>query len=467
MAKEKTNLERMKALQAVGIQVNKHYGGDVVRRIVLDCDRVSTGSLALDYALGCNSKGIGGIPVGHTSCFVGWESAGKTTAALRTAGNFQRACARCFMPANSPGVEAALDESGDPIVEPIGLDEHGVMQYAPVYTVTGRCDCYKAGRWTPEKPEFTGKVSEKKEQEEAWTKYLSDLTENSFVPCVVVFVDQENTLDLKWAQRAGCNVMVYDEVMKLWCRVMQFVHVVPSSAEQAIDLVAHYIANGADYIIVDSIPALVPQVEREASASDDQRAQQARMINKALRRWVGDSSEIKTKEGRPITMTVIQGWRSGMGAFAERVMPGGNGQKFAYSIIADLRTAEKEEKSEALMSHGNKSQKMTGVVHLRQFFEIRKNKTWPPNKKGSHVLQLVDDGDEKAGQIMEIPYLYETATVFGLVEKAGSKYKFRGQEFGSQTAVMGYIASNPAVKRWLDRELRLALYASVNEEFMK
>jgi len=74
-----------KSLEPVLNRLKKEFGetvqlGDVKRNV----DVISTGSLALDVA-----TGIGGYPRGRITQLAGWESAGKTTHALKAAANVQ------------------------------------------------------------------------------------------------------------------------------------------------------------------------------------------------------------------------------------------------------------------------------------------------------------------------------------------------------------------------------------------
>ena len=88
MANEK-NTEKMKALDAVLLQIEKQYGKGAVMRLgenaSMNVEHIRTGSLALDMALG-----IGGIPKGRIVEIYGPESSGKTTLALHIAASAQK-----------------------------------------------------------------------------------------------------------------------------------------------------------------------------------------------------------------------------------------------------------------------------------------------------------------------------------------------------------------------------------------
>ena len=90
MAKDPRD-ERQQALTLTRAQIEKQFGkGSLIRlgdgRAVEDLDPVSTGSMALDVALG-----IGGLPRGRVIEIYGPEGSGKTTVCLSTVANAQKA----------------------------------------------------------------------------------------------------------------------------------------------------------------------------------------------------------------------------------------------------------------------------------------------------------------------------------------------------------------------------------------
>ena len=83
------NEERKKALEIAFSQIEKQFGKGAIMRLGeqthLDIEAVSTGSLALDLALG-----VGGVPKGRIIEIYGPESSGKTTVALHITAEVQK-----------------------------------------------------------------------------------------------------------------------------------------------------------------------------------------------------------------------------------------------------------------------------------------------------------------------------------------------------------------------------------------
>ena len=88
--KSKVNSEKMKALDAVLLQIEKQYGKGSIMRLgdeagKTEIEVIPTGCLTLDLALG-----IGGMPRGRIIEIYGPESSGKTTVALHAIAEAQK-----------------------------------------------------------------------------------------------------------------------------------------------------------------------------------------------------------------------------------------------------------------------------------------------------------------------------------------------------------------------------------------
>lgn len=88
-------MDKQKALEAALGQIERSFGkGSVMklgqRDLAVDVDAISTGSLALDIALG-----VGGFPRGRVIEIFGPESSGKTTLALHAVAAGAKAGRHC------------------------------------------------------------------------------------------------------------------------------------------------------------------------------------------------------------------------------------------------------------------------------------------------------------------------------------------------------------------------------------
>ncbi len=91
---EDTSVDKSKALDAALSQIERAFGKGSIMRLgateKLDIETISTGSLGLDIALG-----VGGLPKGRIVEIYGPESSGKTTLALHTVAEAQKAGGIC------------------------------------------------------------------------------------------------------------------------------------------------------------------------------------------------------------------------------------------------------------------------------------------------------------------------------------------------------------------------------------
>ncbi|MCP4548849.1 MAG: recombinase RecA [bacterium] len=90
MARKEEQNGKTKALDLACSQIEKQFGkGSIMRlgddSVLTEIEKISTGSLALDYALG-----IGGVPRGRVIEIYGPEGSGKTTLALSIVANAQK-----------------------------------------------------------------------------------------------------------------------------------------------------------------------------------------------------------------------------------------------------------------------------------------------------------------------------------------------------------------------------------------
>jgi recombination protein RecA len=87
-------MDKSKALETALSQIERSYGKGSIMKLgenkTLDIEAISTGSISIDWALG-----IGGLPKGRVVEIYGPESSGKTTLALSTIAQAQKAGGNC------------------------------------------------------------------------------------------------------------------------------------------------------------------------------------------------------------------------------------------------------------------------------------------------------------------------------------------------------------------------------------
>ena len=87
---DKDTMDKKKALEAAVSQIERSFGKGSIMHLgkqdqMVEIDAISTGSLALDIALG-----VGGLPRGRIVEIFGPESSGKTTLAMHVIAEAQK-----------------------------------------------------------------------------------------------------------------------------------------------------------------------------------------------------------------------------------------------------------------------------------------------------------------------------------------------------------------------------------------
>jgi len=400
---------RDKILKAFKNSVNKQHGktmGLAANMQPLDMPRLSTGVLSFDMAMG------GGIPVGRLTIFRGQESSGKTTAALRAAGLAQNLCANCLRLAKDLEVVEGVDE------------ETGEVEYVAKAT----CDCYQKGIFkpVPYPEEFSDRAKgtmkqcdavtvdpktgkEKKGKSTFFKERIRRYEENSYEEFRVAFFDFEGSLDVGWCEALGLDTR-------------RLLLVVPSTAEEGIDIYDELMRTGAiDLFVLDSVAAMTPSIEVEASTEDEQRAAAAKLVNKFVRKVTSAVNDCKRDYGRLPSQVWINQERDAMSASRfgpTKTMPAGMGQKFGASVIVSMWASGWEKDS--LDKDLKKEFQLEIGKEVRMNFKVVKNKTAPSQASGGYVMRVA--GSRK-GCVEELKYILDQSRKYSLFREDGEGTK--------------------------------------------
>ena len=211
-----------------------------------------------------------------------------------------------------------------------------------------------------------------------------------------VFIDAEYAFNSEFSASIGVDVQ------KLF--VAQ-----PATLEEAMDTVRAFIStNEIDLIVVDSVAALVPKREVEGDEMlKDSIADQARLMNKALRILTGEVARSKT------IVIFINHLKEKIGIFwgEKTTTPGGKALKFYASIRLAISRGAK--------LVGAKDIQIGNTVYIT----ATKNKVGFPYRKGKFDLYYASGVDQKADTL-------DTAEELGVIKKIGNTYDFEGNKIG-------------------------------------
>lgn len=232
----------------------------------------------------------------------------------------------------------------------------------------------------------------------------------------VAFIDAEHAFDPEWAKNIGVKL---DKLL-----LSQ-----PNSGDEAFSIIETMVNSKLiDLIVVDSVAALVPQVELNGDISDSNIGAQARMMSAGLRRLRGIVNTSKT------TIIFINQIREKIGVMFgnPETTPGGKALKFYSSIRAEVRRG-------ATIKEGD------DTVGFRTSMKIVKNKVAPPFTRAEFDICFGLPKRPTYG-IDSTASLLETAVDNKIVTRSSSWYSYENTKIGNGTAnAVSFLNENPAI----------------------
>jgi recombination protein RecA len=233
------------------------------------------------------------------------------------------------------------------------------------------------------------------------------------------FIDAEHAFDPAYAKNLGINLedMIISQ---------------PDNGEAALEIADTLIRSGAvDLIVIDSVAALVPQVELEGGMGDNQMGLQARLMSKALRKL---TSTVSKSNATVIFINQIR-MKIGIMFGNPETTTGGNALKFYASVRLDIRRGTAIKNEEEVLGNETK-------------VKVVKNKVAPPFKVADFEI-IYGEGISRLGEIIDIAVKHE------ILEKSGSWFAYKGEKIGQgKENTKVYLKENPKVAEELENAVR-------------
>lgn len=252
---------------------------------------------------------------------------------------------------------------------------------------------------------------------------------------MVGWVDVEKTFDLNWGSAHGLKL---DDD--------KFLLVQPGNAEEVADLVKELIMSDMfGFIVLDSVGAMIPQVEIEKDADEATMA----LVAKTVTRMVKIAAAEAAKRG--VILAIINQVRANLGYGGDITRTGG----FALSHVTTHRL--KFRRADAPIVMGSKG----GEVQVGQkiAIKIEKNKIAPPGRTAE--LTMFNQPTEKYGPTgLDVAYdVFATARTAKVFSQRGSWYDLPDTtSHNGEAAVLKHLRENPEVVESI-RKLTLATRA--------
>lgn len=239
------------------------------------------------------------------------------------------------------------------------------------------------------------------------------------------FIDAEHAIDPVYAKNLGVDI---DELI-----LSQ-----PDSGEQALEIAEILVRSGViDLIVIDSVAALVPQVELDGEMGDAAVGLQARLMSKALRKLSGVMNKTNC------TVIFINQLREKIGVMYgnPETTTGGRALKFYSSVRVEIRRSEQIKQNGEII--GNKAN-----------IKVVKNKVAPPFKT-TQVDIIYGKGISRDGEILDL------AVEGDIVEKSGAWYAYNGEKIGQgRENAKNFLIEHPAIFEEVEEKVKAQLFGT-------
>lgn len=239
------------------------------------------------------------------------------------------------------------------------------------------------------------------------------------------FIDAEHAIDPVYAKNLGVDI---DELI-----LSQ-----PDSGEQALEIAEMLVRSGViDLIVIDSVAALVPQVELDGEMGDAAVGLQARLMSKALRKLSGVMNKTNC------TVIFINQLREKIGVMYgnPETTTGGRALKFYSSVRVEIR------RSEQIKQNGE-------IVGNKANIKVVKNKVAPPFKT-TQVDIIYGKGISRDGEILDL------AVEGDIVEKSGAWYAYSGEKIGQgRENAKNFLLEHPAIFAEVEEKVKAQLFGT-------
>lgn len=233
------------------------------------------------------------------------------------------------------------------------------------------------------------------------------------------FIDAEHAIDPVYAKNLGVDIN-------------ELILSQPDNGEQALEIVEMLAGSGSiNLIVVDSVAALVPQVELDGEMGDSSVGLQARLMSKAMRKIAG---VLNKKECAVIFINQLRE-KVGVMYGNPETTSGGRALKFYASIRIDIRRTE-------AIKAGNE------IVGNTCRVKIVKNKVSAPFKQ-CEIDIIYGQGISKEGEILD------RSVELGLIKKSGSWFEYNGSKIAQgRDAAKAYLKDNQDVAKDLLEKIK-------------
>jgi recombination protein RecA len=198
--------------------------------------------------------------------------------------------------------------------------------------------------------------------------------------------------------------------------------------EQVYDLAIRALDNRAvDMIVIDSLPALVPDAEAEKMMEEFTVGLGARLTGKFFRKSSKSQKRSLIEDDRGCTGLIINQWREKIGVMwgDNRTTPGGKAKNFHYFCRVEVKRDEWLKEKDETVGQSVKGRTI-------------KNKTHRPQQSAIVDFYFADATNFEFGDFDVIKDMVNIGIASNIIERAGAFYSYGGERWqGKDKALAG------------------------------
>ena len=252
-----------------------------------------------------------------------------------------------------------------------------------------------------------------------------------------LWFDAERSWDVEWARQLGVDdsrviVMTDNGMETVYGTCIEF-------------LGTHKV----DCIVIDSLPALVPEREDDNAMGEMTPGLAALLTGQFFRKQQPAAKRSLVKDERPALGLMINQWREKIGVMYgdPRTTPGGRGKNFFFVTRIEVKRDDWIEEGEFRVGQTIKA-------------HCIKNKTAPPQRTAIFDFYFADSGDFVAGQYDSAKEVVAVGLQHKLITRAGAFYSYGGQKYQGKERILEALRLQPELLAQLRAEVMQSVFPS-------
>lgn len=251
-----------------------------------------------------------------------------------------------------------------------------------------------------------------------------------------VWFDAERSWDKRWVRTLGVDD---SRVIVMTDNGMESVY------QSCIEFLS---TQKVDCIVIDSLPALVPEREDDNSMGEMAPGLGALLTGQFFRKQQPATKRSLVAVERPILGLMINQWREKIGVMYgdPRTTPGGRGKNFFFVTRVEVKRDEWLEEGEFRVGQTIKA-------------HCIKNKSAPPQRTAVFDFYFTESGKFEAGEIDREKEVVAIALLHKLVKRSGAYYSYGESRWQGRQAMLDGLREEPSLLADLEDELNRVLFA--------